>query len=46
MKHKKGTLIPYIIFIILLLIFNVPYPVHRELSGVLIQLENPEFVRK
>ncbi|MCI5687697.1 MAG: hypothetical protein MR303_04260 [Emergencia sp.] len=46
MKHKKGTLIPYIILIILLLIFNVPYPVHRELSGVLIQLENPDFCER
>ncbi len=42
MRTGWKTLIPYIAMIMAILIFNVPYPVHRELSGVLIQLENPD----
>ena len=46
MKKIWKSLVPYIAFIMMILIFNVPYPVHTELSGGLIQTENPDFCEK
>lgn len=46
MKKRWKSLTPYITFIMMILIFNISYPVHIELSGVLIQPENPDFCEK
>ena len=46
MKKRCKKALPYIVIIVLLLIFNVPFPVHREIFGVLIQPDNPDFCEK
>ena len=46
MKNRCRKALPYIALVILLLIFNVPFPVHRELSGILIQTKNLDFCEK
>ena len=46
MKNRCRKAPPYIALVILLLIFNVPFPVHRELSGILIQTKNLDFCEK
>lgn len=46
MKKRCRKALSYIAIVILFLIFNVPVPVHREISGVLIEPDNPDFCEK
>lgn len=38
-KTNRGTLITWIVIVVILLVFNVPWPVHKELTGIMIKMD-------
>ena len=42
-KTNRGTLVTWIVIVVILLVLNVPWPVHKELTGIMIKMDDSEF---